>query len=395
MRAVVVAAAWVGWVGTASASAAEPAATATLPLADVLRLHREAEGARAPQVRRAPIAASVDKIELKGRLRDDAIDVDAHVEVTVLVDGEWVTVPLFKWGPSASLSRLPEVDGAVLAPKAGALCLVTRKAGRYVFELSAVQRARADGRRRRAEVAVEAPTLAAMRLELDDQVFRLVEPAGRVEGDGIVIYPVDDRFVLVWETLRTPAVARKTARPPIEPTIPRAHASVVSTLEGRAITRVRYALRLQGQRPIEFRVPKGQRLEKVYVNGAAVPFAVAHGAVQLEVAPGLAGDDSAAVEVVLAHDLGAYLLSGTLPFSMPIVSWPVHELFLDVHLPPVFNYVRKGGSLEPADESPPREFTHAVPLPGKKLSFHQYLIAASSPNVVVGYDIDLSDKYYR
>ena len=59
----------------------------------------------------------------------------------------------------------------------------------------------------------------------------------------------------------------------------------------------------------------------------------------------------------------------------------VATIRIDVHLPQVFNYRWSGGSLSPAEASPQVQYAYDVPLPGKKLSFHQPLISSSAPNV--------------
>ncbi len=61
-----------------------------------------------------------------------------------------------------------------------------------------------------------------------------------------------------------------------------------------------------------------------------------------------------------------------------------NELFFDLHLPEVFNYTWTGGSPSPVERSPEMAFTYQIPRPGKKLSFHQFLISKSSATLARG-----------
>jgi hypothetical protein len=66
-------------------------------------------------------------------------------------------------------------------------------------------------------------------------------------------------------------VAHKPAqRPPLEPAIPRAIVTWVTTLEGKLELRVQYALQLDREQPIEIQLPEGQRLQRVALNGRPV-----------------------------------------------------------------------------------------------------------------------------
>ena len=101
-------------------------------------------------------------------------------------------------------------------------------------------------------------------------------------------------------------------RPPIEPIINRAHASVVSTLEGRRIIRLMYALQFEASAQHRLCDPGKQRLEKCFVNGASVPFKANGKTVTLPVQPARAGDESAKVELFVVEQQGGYALSGRL-----------------------------------------------------------------------------------
>ncbi len=97
---------------------------------------------------------------------------------------------------------------------------------------------------------------------------------------------------------------------------------------------------------------------------------------------------------MLDDDLPGFHLSGRLFFGFPSASWNIDELYVDLYLPPVFNYEWTGGSPAPTSASPGVDFSHSIPTPGKQLRFHQHLIA-SSPDVEVDYTVDLAGKYFR
>ena len=185
------------------------------------------------------------------------------------------------------------------------------------------------------------------------------------------------------------------ARPIIEPVIPRVIGSVVSTLEGRRITRLKYELRFEGTKPLEFTLPQGQSLKRVYLNGSAVPFETEAGHLKLEVTPTRTGDAAGNLELVLSELTGSYHLSGRHRYRLPAASWTVNELQLELHLPQVFNYTWRGGSLAPSESRQLPRFTYAIPTPGKHLAYRQSLIMSSTPDVVVDYTVDLSGQYFR
>jgi hypothetical protein len=176
--------------------------------------------------------------------------------------------------------------------------------------------------------------------------------------------------------------------------INKAHLSSVSTLEGKWITRALYHLQFEGNKMISFEPPASYLLEKVYLNGSSIPFKNVNNRINLQVFPSRAGDLSGTIELVMTRLYGNYHLSGSLAFIAPKASWPIHEMYLDLHLPDVFNYSKNSGSLEPIQESPESTFTYAVPLPGKKYSFHQYLITSTSPTITMDYAIDLTKNYF-
>lgn len=375
-----------------------PSSQATLPVEELLRLYRENDEAKkkaAPE--RPPLAATVHSLELRGRLLDRAAELTAVIEVVVLDGDEWVAVPLLRRDEAMQISRLPSVPGGVLAVDDGFLRFVSRTKGRHMLEISFIQRASGTGLRRQVRVEYADATLAACRLTFDESLFRLIDPDAIAGAEETLLFPTDNAFAIVWERNAALEASRPRAAPPpiVEPVIPVAHASSVTTLEGERITRLRYQLRIGGSKPIELFIPPGVEVRRAYLNGGGIPAPVKDGRLPLEVAPAREGEEGGVLELVLGSTGEGFLLSGELRLALPRVSWPVHELYLDLHLPAVFNYAWAGGSLAPVDASPAVRYTYEVPLPGRKLSLHQHLITSSAPDVTLEYAVDLEGHYFE
>jgi hypothetical protein len=384
-----------------AAGAADPAtpkpeaASATLPLEQILELYRERDEARREKPPAPPLAAALQKLELSGRLLDDGIDFTGRFEVSVLSDDDWVRVPLLALDAHSHLSDLPAVNGGAFAVEDGRLLFLTRKRGRYAFEVSLFRSASAEGRLRRLALGHGGAALAVCRLEIDGGLFRLHNTHVAEARNGVRIFPSGDRFEIEWEVLEGVEPAAATAvKPAIESVAPRVHASAVSTLEGRRIIRVLYELRFAGRKPIEISLPAGQRLERAFLNGVAVPAEPADGRLALELSPARAGDEGGTLELVLVQEGGVFHLAGDLRFELPRVSWPTHELFLTLHLPRVFDYAWTGGSLEPGGACPAVSYSYRLPQPGTALHFHQVLIAESAPDLALDYAVNLDGHYF-
>lgn len=369
--------------------------SATLPLPEVLRLYRENEAKKDAKEAAAPMAASVGKLELVGRLLEGAVDVQAHVELSVLAADGWVTVKLLKKDPAMRISRLPTVEHGVFAVVDGYLCFLTNKAATYAFDVSFLTTAQMVGARRRAEISYPAAALSVLKLRFDAHLFSLQTGDRIEEGDGFTLYPQGNRFELLWERSGADRGPQKQVarRPPIEPVITAAHASVVSTLEGRRLLRVLYTMQLEGTRPVEFSLPPRQTLEKVFLNGASIPFRIEKGLLAVPVSPARAGDESARVELVLSEAQGGYALSGRLDYAFPTASWNINDLYVTLNLPPVFNYQWEGGSLAPREAFSDAEYTQRIPTPGKRIFLHQQLLTGAAA-VRIAYTVDLSGRYY-
>ncbi len=379
---------------TLAVEPSKPAAlsgTVTLPLQDVLELQAERPAAKLPP----PLDALVVKTTLVGRLAEDSLAVDAHVEVEVLADGRWSHLPLFELPAGARLVEVGKVEGATVAAHEGRVVFLSQQPGRYAFDLKLELRAGREGGLRRAKLKfLRAVSPAPLSLTADAAAFTLVGEAVP-SGEGWLILPEGADLTVAWRSDARAKAASVAVRPAMEPSIPRALATWVSTLEGRAGLRLRYQLRLDREQPLELEVPAGHRVERVRVNGVQVA-AVEEGQThRLRVAPARVGETEGTLEVSLTRDLGVFHLSGRLALTLPRVSWPVAELYATAYLPAVFTYRREGGSLEAhADESLPM-LESETPLPGKALQFRQFLVSASSPSLELGYSVDIAGSYFR
>ena len=381
----------------AQAESAAAPAEATLPLNEILRLYRERDEAEAQKKKepRPPIAATLDRVDLQGRLLATALDLRAEIELNVLSGEEWVDLPLLRVGGNTHVSGLPRVQGGVLSVRDGQLRFLSKRVGRYHFEVSMVERAQEDELGHRIALEHGGATLARLRVHYDPSLFRLLGEDHLRDSEGALIFAEDNVFSLAWQTLAEPQTRPTAKAPAAEPVITRAHAASVSTLEGERITRVLYELELTGRQRIELELAEGERVERAYLNGLPVPIEDRDGRLALEVAPSQAGKEAATLELVIGASGLDFTLSGELGFRLPRTSWPINELFLDVYLPQVFHYTWRGGSLSPVESGPPARFSHRVPVPGSRHSFHQFLVTRSAPDLTLSYAVNLEGHYYR
>ena len=385
-----------GLLLTASASSPfTPAVSgsATIPLEELLPLYakRPEQAPPAP-----PTDALVVKSQLKGRLTADALLVDAHFEVEVLASERWTQVRLLRLDADTYLTSLPTLENATVGVLEDQLTLVTREPGRYSFDVSLALRPSSSGPERQVQLRFGPHvTPVPLRLEADATAFTVTEPPAS-GGEDSEVYPRQGVLRIGWRTAVAPKVARQVVRPPLEPSIPEAHASWVSTLEGKASVRVRYALRLDREQELELELPEGHRLERVLLDSVPLVPAEKDGKLTLKVAPARFGETEASLEVVLARDLGVFHLSGRLKLALPRVSWPVATVQARAHFPAVFNYRREGGSMEQYEETEAGGGLETrTPRPGKVIHFRQYLVAASAPTLELGYSVDISQSYFR
>ncbi len=374
------------------AAVAKPAvaeSVVTLPLRELLPLLEKKADAKP----KPPVGAIVTAAQIKGRLAAEALIVEAHFDIAVLAEGEWVKVPLLPVGPEVTITSRATSDQAAVAVLDGALTVVTNKSGPCAVDVGVAVLARQKGTRREAAFTlVEGGPQTPMHLEVDP-AFELLEP--KPSDAAVDIRPRGHRWTVVWRAQGGKAVAHKPAqRPPLEPAIPRAIATWVTTLEGKLELRVQYALQLDREQPIEIQLPEGQRLQRIAVNGRPVAIEPEKGLLKLMVAPVDIGAAENTLEVVTAQELGVFHLSGALRLSLPRVSWPVGEVVARAHLPSVFEYRREGGSLEllPSEEG---EAEAKSALPGRKLSFRQHRISASAPTLELSYSVDIEKSYFR
>ena len=396
-----------GWLGPAFAQSGSQelpvGASASLPLEEVLRLHRERDEALDERRRQAapPIEGAVDSLSFRGRVLEDALEMRVRAQVTVFADPRfeeqpWVQLPLLEMSPQILLNAVPSGQGFSLAVVDEQLVLLAKQAGSWSFELSFLARAELEGDRRRVILRPAPSTAAVLTLEVDDNHFELLEADGVSEADGFRLFAREDLFEVVWRRLKSapPVVEAEVARPPIEAVVEKAQLSTVSTLEGDIHHRLRYDLRFEGQRQWQAEIPDGTELHKVFVNGRSVPFEPESGTLSLTVEPVRAGDRHGSVELVMRPPRESYHLSGELVLVLPAVSWPINHVYARLHLPEVFTYRWSGGSLAPAEAVPKAELTYVLPTPGDELVFQQTLVHGSSPTLRVAYDIELEGQYF-
>lgn len=380
--------------GTAAPSET-PSGSATVPLEELLPLYANAKRSEQPPPA-PPTDALVVKSQLKGRLTADALLVEAHFEVEVLASGRWTQVRLLQLDAGTYLTELPSLEDATVGALDGQLSLVTREPGRYAFDVSLALRPAVSGPERQVQLRFGSHvTPVPLRLEADAASFTLTEPSAS-GGEDSEVYPKQGVLRVGWRAAVAPKVARQVVRPPMEPSIPEAQASWVSTLEGKASLRVRYALRLDREQELELELPEGHRLERVLLDSVPLVPTEKDGRLLLKVAPARFGETEASLEVVLARELGVFHLSGRLKLALPRVSWPVATVQARAHFPAVFNYRREGGSMEQFESDETADALRPqTPLPGKVLHFRQYLVAASAPTLELGYSVDISQSYFR
>ena len=236
--------------------------------------------------------------------------------------------------------------------------------------------------------------MSICKLTFDDDLFELLNTRVLAKPDGVLVFPSEGAYVIEWAARESRVVSEVLEKPEIASVIPTAYASSVSTLEGMRITRILYRLRFAGRKSIEFEIPKDQTVVRAYLNGFAVPVSVENSLLKINAAPARAGDEAATIELVLNADDGVYHLAGDVAVGLPRASWPIHEIFFDLHLPEVFNYRWKSGSLSPAEQETLPTFTYQVPQPGKRMSFHQFLVSAQTPQLKLSYAVDLEDQYF-
>ena len=374
-----------------------PKATATLPLSEVLQLHRDLANSQKVAPETAPYRATITRFELRGRLLADGLDLTAHIDLSIMQTDGWVRIELLTLDSDTHLARLPQVPGGEFVLDGKSLVFVTNTTGRKSFELGLLKTARVEGKRRKLNLSFAGATLAKMVLRYDEGMFELESGPTLSSDQGTVLFPKGNRFELAWLLKGEVPIGpkpEKAPRPPIESVIESAHASVVATLEGRRIGRIQYQLRFEGTKQLTFELAPGPRVQKVYLNGAAIPFTAQGEVLELSVSPTRAGEQTARLELLLEESPGPFHLSGDQAFGFPKASWATNELFVDLHLPRVFNYRWVGGSMAPTSATPKVHYSQKMPTPGKQMRFRQQLVGGAA-DLRIAYDVDLAGKYYR
>ncbi len=376
---------------------AKPAAVASMPLEEVLRLYRQADRPSHIHAPVAPVSATVDRMELKARLLDAALDIRGTFQVSILNDGAWVRVPLIQLGPGSHLAEVPRLKRGVLLVEEGSLWLLTREQGHYDFDLAWVEDAKVTGETRQAQLKLAPATVARLSVQHDAGLFSLKPGFVSLGAEGAVYYPKAGRLAVGWARSAAAADRRDQAvmaeRPQLEPVVRQADISVVATLQGRRIVRAKYELSFAGNQEILCDLPDGLVLRRVHLNGLPVAFEVQEGRVTLQVAPRRAGDETARLELLLDGQGEGFLLSGRKRFVLPSLSWGINQVRVSLHMPRVFNYRWTGGSLAPTSKIAEVQYAHQIPTPGKSLGFRQQLVQGA-PGLYLDYTVDLAGHYF-
>lgn len=387
------------------------AAKASLPLAEILRLHKERDAAVAEkkaleketkekqaEASAPPVDGTLDSLVFRGRVLDQGLELQATVDLTIFETDRWVELPILQLGPDVMIGSLPEIADCSVAVIDDQLTVLSRKPGRRTLQVRFLIRADVQGERRKAVLRPAPATVLTFDLDVDDNHFRLIDADGMARQKGFRFFPRNGRFDVTWQLRQErPEVKAEVEPPPAsEPIIAQAHLSTVSTLEGELHHRLLYDLKLDGRQELEIGLPAGTELRKIFVNRRSTAFEIDEeaGTVRLPVEAAQAGDRYGTLELLLSSPKQTYHLSGELTVHLPSVSWPIHNFFARLSLPSVFTYRWSGGSLSPTDNVPEVRMTYDMPTPGDQMLFHQPFVQGSQPVVRVAYDIELEGQYF-
>jgi hypothetical protein len=389
----------IGIITIISAEESNSSSTATLPLEDILHLYQRIEDLKKPSEEEVPVKALIQSIELKGQLLEHAIDIQAAIQVKVMADNTWTSIPLFTIDRDTHISGLPDLNQGTLVHMDDTLSLLTEKKGTYSFTISFIKRARTSGAKNNVQLLFEKASRSVLALKYDTTYVAINKNTIQtITPDGVIIYPDNNIYTIEWKNIERAENKKATEsiekKPEIKSMIKIAHASLISTLEGKTIFRILYELHFTGEKTISFFIPNIYTLEKVYINKRQHFFTMNDDKLTLHVNPKRTGDQCGDVELIVSYNQGNYLLSGRIEVSLPQTTWPIHEMYFTSHLPEVFDYTYRGGSLKLVDSCPPADYTYHIPLPGKKLYYHQYLISSSYPSVTLDYTINLDGNYF-
>ena len=371
--------------------------SATLPFNEVLELYRHQDRTKQIKKQIPPVDAILERLEINGRILNHTLTAKAFINIEVLADKRWVSAPIMNLGVNTVIEALPNIKGGALVITDGQLRLVTKRKGRFNFEIGMSSTAVLDGDTRSVDIVFANATLARCNIGFDPSVFKLTGEIRERNGDVATLNARGNRCNVSWQHRKEYiAPSEITANAPeAEPVIPTAHASIVSTLEGEHILRIAYNLRFTGRKPITFKLPKGHRLLRAYLNGRPIAASAEQDNIELEVFAARAGQNGGELELVLAATDRDYLLSGILPLALPRPSWRTNALHLSAHLPAAFDYNWTSGTLSPVKKSPTKKYVYDIPEPGKALHFRQFLVHRSTPSLTLEYAVSLEGHYFR
>jgi len=370
-----------------------PPAMATVPLEEILRLHN-AQQVKHKTPAPPPAPFTVEKMHFNARLLDNAVEVDADYELSVLNDN-WVQVALLHLDGQSQVMTLPQVDNGYFLVKDNRLLFLSREPGRYRFNLRFIKFAERTKQGFRQVILAKQGALATLQLRYDSGLFDIDRKNAVNQGDHLVFFAAQDRFSLRWKqtAVREPIPPAPAPEKLMQSVVTQAHASVVATLRGDYIIRLNCQLQFAGKKSIMFTVPERQQVQYVYLNGIPIPFNVNDHQLEIPVSAARAGDNNADVELVLSRQSPGYVLSGDIRLQLPSSSWRINQLHVSLHLPDVYNYQWSAGSLAPTDQNAAINYHHQLPTPGKAIPLQQQLVHGM-PDVRLQYTVDLSNRYF-
>lgn len=371
--------------------------SATLPLDELLTLHRKAEKSEEKEKPIAPVSALINRIEIKGRILLDRLDATIHYTITVLDEAQWISLPLMQLEGNCAIYELPDIPQASVTTIDNSLTFLTKKSGPYQFSLKCMIQAEMQNTKRTVRLQCAEAPMKILRLEVDEHLFSLISPTAHRENNEYILYPDQNTFTIQWQQSETITNDQKNKgpTPSIEPIIPKAIASLVTTAEGIHLQRTIYYLQFEGNQQLTIQVPEGQQLMKVFLNRMALPFTVSENKVDLIVNPPRAGEKGGILELLIRENSGNFFLAGKIVLRFSQISWPINVFFVQAHLPDTYNYEWKGGSLAEGLDKPNVTYSYQLPTPGKELLFQQFLVLSSMPTVSIDYTVDLSGLYYQ
>jgi hypothetical protein len=369
--------------------------TATLPLHQLKKLREAADSNNKSK----PFGAIIfERFHMSGHISGDNVETKAKLKIAIH-GTHWQSRRLLALDDNLAISQLPNVKHVALHIKDGFLWLSSDRPGVYEFELDMVLL----GNARKKNIVVlnlDHPTLAKLNLKFSQNHFTVKAPKSQEWSEGKIILGSKKGLTFSWETRKGSKPQIKTTQVAdlrrISPHINQMHATFISTQSGRNILQVQHQIVLSEPEQLRISLPDGYRMDTLYIDGQDSKFVQEQGVVTLQIKPHKIGGFTTVVEYTSRANGAPYLLSGHFSIDVPQLNIPVKNLQLAVHLPEVFEYEVKGGSMGRCEDcTTVVEYVDALPSPGVAYRFKEQLISESSPTVEMTYTVELKDNYFK